>query len=262
MLAVIGLRAGYAGQSDVLRGVSLRVHSGEIVGIIGESGGGKSTLLSTLVGRTEAGLEIRDGSITYQGVDVTHLAEASWRQLRGPEIALVFQRPTASFDPLVRVGDQFVEAVRLHSRHVSPHAVRVASRRLLRRLRFESPEAVMDAYPFELSGGMAQRAAIAMSLLSEPRLLLADEPTSALDVRSQLEVLELLHDTATSFGTGVLFVSHQVSLVEKLCSRVHVLFGGTFVEAGDSADVLARPQHPVTQRLLSAVPRLRKSHAA
>lgn len=262
VLTLAGVHAGYAGGPLVLRDVSLGLGAGQIVGIVGVSGGGKSTLLSTLVGRTENGLEVREGTVTYRGHDVTRMSERSWQHLRGTEIATVFQRPEASFDPLVRVGDQFVESVRLHSSHVSRSAIRAHARGLLHRLRFEQPDAVLDSYPFELSGGMAQRAAIAMALLSEPRVLLADEPTSALDVRSQLEVLELLRETAERFGTGVLFVSHQISLVEKLCERVHVLDGGRLVESGPTAAVLAAPQHPSTCALCAAVPRLRRNRAA
>ena len=262
VLEVTGLRAGYPGQPDTIHEIDLSLSSGEIVGIIGESGGGKSTLLSCLLGLRPGGLAVRDGSIRYQGVDITHATAKSWRRLRGPEVAMVFQRPMASFDPLIRVSRQFVESVRLHSPKVSQQACLAASRDLLKRLRFDDPDAVLGAFPFELSGGMAQRAAIAMALLSEPRVLLADEPTSALDVRAQAEVLELLSQTASQLGTAVLFVSQKISLVRRLVSRVQRLANSTFVESGPPQQVLVAPEHPYTQALIAAVPTLEGRDAA
>lgn len=262
VLEVAGLRAGYPGQPDTIQGLDLCLTSGEIVGIIGESGCGKSTLLSCLLGLHPGGLTVRDGTISYLGADVTYARDKAWRRLRGPELAMVFQRPAASFDPLVRVGHQFVESVRLHSPKVSGQACLAAARDLLSQLRFDDPDAVLGSYPFELSGGMAQRAAIAMALLSEPRVLLADEPTSALDVRAQAEVLELLSQTAAQLGTAVLFVSHQISLVRRLVSRVSMLAQGSFVESGPPEQVLVAPEHPYTQALVAAVPTLEGRDAA
>lgn len=262
VLEVAGLRAGYPGQPDVLSGVDVRVASGELIGVVGESGGGKSTLLSCLLGLRHGGLAVREGSILYQGVDLTDVSERAWRCVRGPEIAMVFQRPLASFDPLIRMGRQFTESVRLHTPRASRRACQAATRSLLRRLRFDEPDAVLAAFPFELSGGMAQRAAIAMALLSEPRVLLADEPTSALDVRAQAEVLDLLAETASDFGTAVVFVSHQISLVRRLVSTVHILENGSFVESGPPEQVLVEPQHPYTRALVAAVPTLEMHDAA
>lgn len=262
VLEVAGLSVGYLSQPDTISGINLGLASGELVGIVGESGGGKSTLLSAMLGLRHGGLSVREGSIRYQGTDITHACPIDWRRLRGPELAMVFQRPTASFDPLIRVGAQFTESVRLHTPRASHHTCQSAARGLLRRLRFEDPDKVLNSYPFELSGGMAQRVAIAMALLSEPRVLLADEPTSALDVRAQAEVLELLAEMAADFGTAVLFVSHQISLVRRLVSRVHILFKGSFVEAGPPEKVLTEPEHPYTRALVNAVPRLDMSRAA
>lgn len=262
VLEVAGLRAGYLDQPDVITGIDLNLVGGELIGIVGESGGGKSTLLSCLLGLRHGGLTVREGSIGYQGTEVTHIAPKDWRRLRGPELAMVFQRPLASFDPLIRVGKQFTESVRLHSPRVSHRGCQAAARDLLRRLRFNNPDAVLNAFPFELSGGMAQRAAIAMALLSEPRVLLADEPTSALDVRAQAEVLDLLVETASQFGTAVLFVSHQISLVKRLVSKVHILADGSFVEAGPPEEVLVNPKHPYTRSLVAAVPKLEVPDAA
>ncbi len=262
VLEVAGLRAGYLTGPDIITGIDLTLTAGELVGIVGESGGGKTTLLSAMLGIRHGGMEVREGSIRYQGIDVTYASAADWRRLRGPELAMIFQRPLASFNPLIRVGRQFTESVRLHTPKVSHRTCQSAARALLRRLRFDEPDAVLDSYPFELSGGMAQRAAIAMALLSEPRVLLADEPTSALDVRAQAEVLELLGETASEFGTAVLFVSHQISLVQRLVSHVHVLARGRFVESGSPETVLVAPQHEYTRKLVTAVPRLEAPDAA
>lgn len=256
VLELAGVTAGYTGHPAVVEGIDLQVHSGSLVGIIGESGGGKSTLLNAMIGQRR-GLEVRDGAIRYQGVDVSRLSPADWRRLRGPEIAMIFQRPSASFDPLIRVGRQFTESVRLHSPAASNRACRAHARTLLRRMRFDEPDAVLCAYPFELSGGMAQRAAIAMALLSEPRVLLADEPTSALDVRAQREVVELLRETAETFGTAVVYVSHQIALMRRLVTDVHILAHGHVVESGPVDTVMSDPRHPVTQSLIAAVPTLK-----
>ncbi len=262
VLELTGLTAGYADRPAVVQGIDLQVAAGSLIGIIGESGGGKSTLLNAILGRPDGGLAVRGGTICYRGVDITDLSQRDWMRLRGPELAMVFQRPSASFDPLIKLAQQFTESVRLHTPRVSRPACQDAARRLLSRLRFDDPDAVLNAYPFELSGGMAQRAAIAMALLSEPRVLLADEPTSALDVQSQAQVIELLAETAAQFGTGLLFVSHQISLVRRLVSRVHILHGGRFVESGPPQVVLSQPQHPYTRRLIAAVPRLETGNAA
>ncbi|MGL4832759.1 MAG: ATP-binding cassette domain-containing protein [Propionibacteriaceae bacterium] len=256
------LSAGYGQGPDVISGLSLALAPGSLVGVVGQSGGGKSTLLGSLLGLSHGGLQVRSGSLRYRGVDITRLGPHAWRTLRGPEIAMIFQTPSASFDPLTRLGSQFVESVRLHTPHASKHDCLTAAHKLLKRLRFDAPDTVLNAYPFELSGGMLQRAAIAMALLSEPRVLLADEPTSALDVQAQAEVCTLLRETAVEFGTAVLFVSHQIRLMEKLVDEVHVLLDGTFVESGPTAAVLCSPTHPATRRFMNAIPSLEGFHAA
>ncbi len=261
-LECTGLTAGYADHPDVIMDIDLRLDPGALIGVVGESGCGKSTMMYALLGHSQGGLMRSAGVIRYQGADITHLTPRDWLKLRGPELAMVFQSPAASFDPLMRVGRQFTESVRRHTPQASPRACRAAARQLLSRLRFDSPDAVLDAYPFELSGGMAQRAAIAMALLSEPRVLLADEPASALDVRAQKEVLDLLGETASEFGTAVLFVSHQINLVRRLVSHVHILAEGRFVESGPAGKVLSHSVNPYTRRLLDAVPRLDRGHAA
>ncbi len=256
------LSAGYGQGPDVICGLSLALTPGALVGVVGQSGGGKSTLLGSLLGLSHGGLQVRSGSLRYRGVDITRLGPRTWRTLRGPEIAMIFQTPSASFDPLTRLGSQFIESVRLHTPHASKNDCLAAAYKLLKRLRFDSPDTVLHSYPFELSGGMLQRAAIAMALLSEPRVLLADEPTSALDVQAQAEVCALLRETAVEFGTAVLFVSHQIRLMEQLVDEVHVLLAGTFVESGPTAAVLHNPTHPATRHFMDAVPSLERFRAA
>ncbi|MBO3143681.1 ABC transporter ATP-binding protein [Dermatophilus congolensis] len=252
------LTAGYTPETDIISGINLQLARGKLTGIIGESGSGKSTLLNALLGFTHDGLRIRSGTVSYDGADITHVRWSQRRRLLGPELSIVFQRPSASFDPLMRIGTQFCESIRLHTPKASRRACWAAGRGMLQRLRFEDPERVMRAYPHQLSGGMTQRAAIAMSLLSEPRVLLADEPTSAVDVRSQQEVIELLGDIATEFGTAIVFVSHQIKLVRRLVTELHVLAHGRVVESGPTEQLFQAPTHEVTRRLLEATPVLNR----
>jgi peptide/nickel transport system ATP-binding protein len=259
LLEVADLEVGYHVRSGVLRaltGVSFSVRSREIVGIVGESGCGKSTLASTLLRLLPPNGEIRGGSVIFRDRDVRTLSGDQLRDLRGREIAMIFQDPLTSLNPTFTVGRQMIDVQRAHLK---------ADRGTLRRRALELLEQVgipdagerLDDYPHQFSGGMRQRIMIAMALLLEPALLIADEPTSALDVTLEAQIVELLRRLRDSHGTAILFVSHDLGVISQLCDRVVVMYAGRAVEQGSVAQIFTAPRHPYAQALLAAVPSAR-----
>ena len=235
-------------------GVSFRVRRGETVALVGESGCGKSVTalsLARLVPQPPGVYE--GGQILYQGRDVLNMDESALRRLRGKEISYVFQEPGESLNPVFRVGDQIGEAIRLHRANVK---VRDEVVRLMNLVGLPEPERRMEAYPNELSGGMQQRAMIAMALACNPNLLIADEPTTALDVTIQAQIMELLGSLQKQLGMAVVLITHNLGLVADVAHWVNVMYAGRIVESGPTEEVLTRPQHPYTVGLLDAVPRL------
>ena len=253
LLEVRNLSASYR-DTEAVRGVSLAVERGEIVGIVGESGSGKSTMLKSILGLL--GRKAREsGSVRYRGEELRDASPARLRQIRGKEIGMIFQHPQLAMDPLCPIHSLFYESIRVH-RKVSRQEARRQGRELLEALDFPDPERILAAYPFELSGGECQRAAIAAALVNRPALLLADEPTSALDVTVQKQVIQTIRKTREQFGTAVLMVSHNMGVIGEIADRVGVMRTGELVEWGRTQDVFRSPQHPYTQALLRAVPRL------
>jgi ABC-type glutathione transport system ATPase component len=250
-LRIRGLEVAF-GERVVVALDELDVGAGEIVGLVGESGSGKSmTALATLGLASAAGARVA-GSITIDGLEVVGLSEARLRDIRGTRIAMIFQNPIGSFNPVLRIGDVFVRALRLHG------AGRSEARRRCAEAFGEvmlTPE-LLDRYPHQLSGGQAQRAAIALAVALRAEVLLADEPTSALDVTVQAEVLDLLRRLRDLERLATLFISHDLAVVAQLCDRVTVLRGGRVQEAGTIGAVLHHPQHPYTRELIAAVPTL------
>ncbi|MEU3984241.1 ABC transporter ATP-binding protein [Streptomyces sp. NPDC026672] len=242
------------GDVTAVRGVSLAVRPGETLALVGESGSGKSTValaaLGLLPGNSRVG-----GRVTVDGTDVTGTGEAELSRLRGRTASMVFQEPATALDPLTRVGAQIAEVIRNHRRVTRREAAEEAVR-LLRRVGIPEPERRASAFPFQLSGGQRQRVVIAMAIANSPRLLVADEPTTALDVTVQAEILDLLRGLAADSDTGVLLVTHNMGVVADFADRVAVMLDGEIVETGPVEDVLLRPEHPYTRRLLAAVPRL------
>jgi peptide/nickel transport system ATP-binding protein len=256
----LSIQFGAAAQpARAVDGVSFEVRAGEVVALVGESGCGKSVTalaLARLVPEPPA--RYAGGSVRVLGRDVLTATPAELRALRGRSIAYVFQEPAAALNPVFTVGFQIREVLRAHRRGIDEQAELA---RLLRAVGLDDVDRVARAFPHELSGGMQQRAVIAMALAGQPRLLVADEPTTALDVTVQAQVLEVLLAVQRSEGMGMLFITHNLGLVARAAQRVLVMYAGQIVESGPVAQVLAQPRHPYTRALLNAVPRLRGGRA-
>jgi peptide/nickel transport system ATP-binding protein len=255
-LAVRNLRVSF-GERTVVDVESLDVEAGAIVGLVGESGSGKSmTSLAVMGLATGMGARV-EGSIKLDGQELVGLPEGRMRALRGVRVAMIFQSPISSLNPVFRVGDTFLRALRLHG--ASKPDARQRAVEAMREVVL-SPD-LLHRYPHQLSGGQAQRVAIAMAVALRAELLLADEPTSALDVTVQAEILALIQRLRQEEGMSVLFVSHDLAVVAGLCDRVAIMQAGRIVESGPTAQALRAPRHPYTRELVAAVPRLVVGHA-
>ncbi len=238
---------------QVVDGVSLRVDPGEVLALVGESGCGKSmTALSCLRLVPRPG-RIHAGGIRVAGREILSLAVPEMRSIRGSEISMIFQEPMTSLNPVVAVGDQVVEAIRLHE-PVSRAAARARTLEIFQKVGIPDPEDRLDAYPHQLSGGLKQRVMIAMALATVPRVLIADEPTTALDVTIQAQILELIRELRSEFDVGILLITHDLGVVNELADRVAVMYAGRFVEEGARVEVLSGGRHPYTQGLLRSIP--------
>jgi oligopeptide/dipeptide ABC transporter ATP-binding protein len=246
--------AGAAGPAVLLDGVSLAVDEGERLGLIGESGSGKTTTVRSLIGLLERNCRVVGGRIGWRGRDVLGGSAGDRRlEIRGRHVGMVFQNATSSLNPLLTVGTQIDEVLRTH-RPQPVAARRARSLGLLGELGFVDPIRVLRSYPHQLSGGQRQRAALAVALVADPDLLVADECTSALDVTTQAEVVRLLRTLCREHGRALIFVTHDILLAADLCTRLAVMYGGQIVEVGPVAEILERPAHPYTRALLRAVP--------
>ncbi len=244
---VVSLRSR-AAVVRAVNGASLSVGEGEAVGLVGESGSGKSTLARALLGLNPPRISrIEGGRIVIAGRDVTGLSEAEWEGMRGDPVAIVFQDPLSYLNPVMRVGRQIAESIFRHTPQL-PVTERVGE--LLDLVKM--PQGVAGAYPHELSGGMRQRALLAIALACKPRLLVADEPTTALDVTTQAEILALLRDLRQRLGMAMLLISHDLGIVASACERIYVMYAGRLVEWGRTQDVFGKPAHPYTQGLFEA----------
>jgi peptide/nickel transport system ATP-binding protein len=241
------------GRVPLLDGVSLEIQEGQTLGLVGESGSGKSLTARAVMHLLDRGLGIAKGRIAFLGEDITELTDSDMRRVRGAGMSMIFQEPMTALDPCFTIGSHLVAALRAH-RAISRKAARQEAAGLLERVRMPDPERILRQYPFELSGGMNQRALIAMAIACSPRLLIADEPTTALDVTVQAEILDLIRDLQRTLGTSVLFISHDLGVVAQLCRRVSVMYAGRVVESGSVTDVLQRPAHPYTRALRACIP--------
>jgi peptide/nickel transport system ATP-binding protein len=255
-VSVSSLSVGFdatSGSNVILDDVSLDVRAGEIVGLVGESGSGKSLLALTLLGLLPAKARVLSGEVTVMGREILRLAPAEREDLRGAVVSIVFQEPMTALNPTLKIGAQIIDVIRRHTRLDRRAAVERA-KQLLGDMRIRDVERVMSAYPVELSGGMRQRALIAMAFSCEPAVLVADEPTTALDVTVQAQIMELLYERARTTGTSILLISHDLGLVRHVCDRLFVLHAGQIAECGPVDAVLAHPAHPYTRALLSLLP--------
>ena len=244
----------YDGVVRALEGVSFEVREGEIFGLVGETGCGKSvTTYSTLRLLPSTG-RVHSGRITLAGESLLDASESRMREVRGGEIAMIFQDPLSALNPVMRVGDQIAESVWLHDDLPDAEAVAARVEEVLGQVRMPDPVGAMRAFPHELSGGMQQRVMIAMALAGRPKMLIADEPTTALDVTIQSQVLQLLRQLKQEAGLTVLLITHDLGVVAELCDRVAVMYAGTIVETAPVAELFGNPRHPYTQGLLAALP--------
>ena len=238
---------------EAVSGVSLTIVDGEIVGLVGESGSGKTVTAMSIAGLLPRKQCTLSGDILLDGQDLLHAQRKELRKLHGAKIGVVFQEPMSSMDPLMRVGEQVGEVLRIHTK-LDKEERKQKVLEAMRAVDLQDPERVYEKYPHELSGGMLQRAMIAAAIVIEPSLLLLDEPTTALDVTIQAQILELLKRLNAERRISMLFISHNLNVVRKLCSRVAVMQQGKLVETGTTEEVFYHPQHPYTQRLIEAIP--------
>lgn len=244
------------GKVTAVNGVSFSVEQGEIIGIVGESGCGKSVMSQSIIRLLDHTDDISyEGEVKLDGRDLLKLSTKEMRKVRGNDIAIIFQDPLTSLNPVYTVGEQIAEAVRLHQ-GLSKKDARQKAIDILRLTGIPSPEVRVDDYPHELSGGMQQRAMIAMALSCEPRLLIADEPTTALDVTIQAQILELIVELNRRLGMGVLFITHDLGVVAEICTGVKVMYLGQIVEETTTDRLFEAPLHPYTQGLIASIPRM------
>jgi peptide/nickel transport system ATP-binding protein len=259
LLQVCDLRVYFNTADGILRavdGVSFEIGSGETLGLVGESGSGKSITAFSILRLVPAPPgQYAGGSILFKGTDLLGLSERQISEVRGSQISIVFQEPTQSLNPIMTIGKQITEVIVKH-RGASKREAREVAIEMLGRVGLSSPEQRFRSYPHELSGGMIQRAMIAMSLVCRPQLLIADEPTTALDVTIQAQILELLADLQRELGMSVLIITHDMGVVAELSDRVAVMYAGKIVEYATVGDLFDQPMHPYTHGLLRALPRL------
>ncbi len=239
------------GVVQAVRGISFDVDRGRTLGIVGESGSGKSVATQTIVGLTE-GARV-SGHVYFEGRDLLGMSSEQLRHVRGAEIALIFQDPLSSLHPLYRVGWQIVEAIRAHT-PVGKKEARLQAIELLRKVGIPEPESRVDAYPHQFSGGMRQRALIAMALALNPKLLIADEPTTALDVTVQAQIVELMKELQAEFGTAIIAITHDLGVIADIADEVLVMYAGQAMERGDRRTLYRQPHHPYTKGLIEALP--------
>jgi peptide/nickel transport system ATP-binding protein len=248
------------GEVAAVDGISLGVARGRTLGIVGESGCGKSVLSLSVMrlvpppGRNEA------GRVMFDGQNLLDLSPAAMRDIRGNRIAMIFQEPMTSLNPVFTVGDQIMEAMRAHDRTASDKALRAKAIAALDRVRIPAPDRRFDEYPHQMSGGMRQRVMIAMALACEPDLLIADEPTTALDVTVQAQILDLLRDLQAQSGMAIILITHDLGVVAEMADEVAVMYAGKVVERASGTAIFDDPQHPYTLGLLGSIPKLEEQH--
>ena len=238
----------------LLRRVSLQVAPGQIVGLVGESGAGKTMVSRVVLGIAPANARVTHGTVVFDGRDITHLSETQRRHLLGREIALIPQNPMTALNPVERIEPQITDVLRMHL-DLDRSAARDRALALLREVHLREPERVLRQYPHELSGGMRQRVLIAIAFSCKPKLVIADEPTTALDVTVQKQILQLIRELQRNSGTAILFITHDLGVVAKLCDHVVVMHGARVLESAPALQLFASPVHDYTRALFAATPR-------
>ena len=253
-LRVEDLSIAYGTAPPSVTGVSLRVRKGEIVGVIGESGSGKSSIALAMMGLLPDSARVTASHMDVAGADMNDASERDWAQVRGVKASMVFQEPMSALNPCMRIGAQIAEVLQIHGKADKKQA-RARALEILQLVQMPDAEKRLNYYPHQLSGGQRQRVVIAIAVAAGPDLLVADEPTTALDVTVQAQILDLIKSLRDETGMGVLFISHDLGVIGQLCERVAVMYRGRVVETGTARRVLEDPRHPYTRALLESIPR-------
>ncbi|WP_128425263.1 ABC transporter ATP-binding protein [Gudongella oleilytica] len=245
----------HVGEVQAVRGISFKMKKGDVMGIVGESGSGKSVTALSVMKLIDAPGKIKEGSIIFDGKDITNYSENQMSNIRGNDIAMIFQDPMTSLNPVFKIKNQMVEVIERHQK-LGKHKATERALEMLRLVGIPEPERRINSYPHEFSGGMRQRAMIATALSCNPKLLIADEPTTALDVTIQAQILDIMRDISVKTGTSIILITHDLGVIAETCNDLIVMYGGMPMEMGSVEDIFASPQHPYTQGLLKSVPRM------
>jgi oligopeptide transport system ATP-binding protein len=259
LLEVNNLKVSFftpAGEVKAVDGISYTIHENEVMGIVGESGSGKSVEAYSIMGLLQNPGKVIGGSITFDGEDVLAYTEEQRRAFRGQKVGMIFQNPMTCLNPVYTIGDQLMEALTCHDKSISKQEARKRAIEMLELVGINNADKRVDQYPHEFSGGMRQRAMIAMALICHPKLLIADEPTTALDVTIQAQILELMKDLQKKTGMAIIFITHNLGVVAEICDRVTVMYAGHIMEQGKVDDLFYDPAHPYTKGLLRSMPNL------
>ncbi len=257
LLEVKDLRVSFftpAGEVKAVSGISYDLDYDEVMGIVGESGSGKSQEAYSIMGLLQSPGKVIGGSITFEGRDVLSFGKNEMAAFRGSEVAMIFQNPMTCLNPVYTVGDQLMEALRVHNPRMEKSEAYERSLEAVRRVKIPNPERILKTYPFALSGGMRQRAMIAMAMITRPKLLICDEPTTALDVTIQAQVLDLMNELKHEIGTSIIFITHDLGVISEMADRVLIMYGGRVCEEADVDELFTKPRHPYTVGLIDSHP--------
>ena len=259
LLEVKNLKTHFFTRKGVVKsvdGVSFSIDEGEILGIVGESGAGKSITGFSILGLIDEPGKIVDGEILFCGEDLVKKSKEELQKIRGNEISMIFQDPQTSLNPVITIGDQLVEAIIYHNKNISKKEAYKTCVNILELVGLPSAKKRMKSYPHQLSGGMKQRVVISMALLNNPKLLIADEPTTALDVTIQAQILYLMKKLINDFNSSLIMITHDIAVVSQLCDKIAVMYAGRIVEYGKKEDIIFNPKHPYTKGLIECLPKL------